>query len=153
MLECLAAYSVEKMPYAILPKYSPSGHKKVFRIIFHRLNLVFGPVKLMSCAFCVLRWWRRWCGTSLISKTRSPCGSSFWPSWLVYCFWLCSSTSYTRWEFIYSILQKWSTVPVSIFFNFTKISGRNIWLLTPLYIHLILFCYFLLVDLDWKYII
>uniref|UniRef100_A0A671VJ94 Integrin, alpha 5 (fibronectin receptor, alpha polypeptide) n=1 Tax=Sparus aurata TaxID=8175 RepID=A0A671VJ94_SPAAU len=29
VLECLAAYSVEKMPYAILPKYSPSGHKKV----------------------------------------------------------------------------------------------------------------------------
>uniref|UniRef100_A0A667YH67 Integrin, alpha 5 (fibronectin receptor, alpha polypeptide) n=1 Tax=Myripristis murdjan TaxID=586833 RepID=A0A667YH67_9TELE len=29
MLECLARYSVMKMPYAILPKHSPSGHKKV----------------------------------------------------------------------------------------------------------------------------
>ncbi|XP_058498565.1 integrin alpha-5 [Solea solea] len=29
VLECLARYSVKKMPYAILPKYSPSGHKKV----------------------------------------------------------------------------------------------------------------------------
>uniref|UniRef100_A0A673CI09 Integrin, alpha 5 (fibronectin receptor, alpha polypeptide) n=1 Tax=Sphaeramia orbicularis TaxID=375764 RepID=A0A673CI09_9TELE len=30
VLECLARYSVEKMPYAILPKHYPSGHKKVF---------------------------------------------------------------------------------------------------------------------------
>ncbi|KAE8292863.1 Integrin alpha-5 Fibronectin receptor subunit alpha Integrin alpha-F [Larimichthys crocea] len=29
VLECLARYSVKKMPYAILPKYSPSGQKKV----------------------------------------------------------------------------------------------------------------------------
>ncbi|XP_028437983.1 integrin alpha-5 [Perca flavescens] len=29
VLECLARYSVEKMPYAILPKHAPSGHKKV----------------------------------------------------------------------------------------------------------------------------
>lgn len=29
VLECLAQYSVEKMPYAILPKHAPSGHKKV----------------------------------------------------------------------------------------------------------------------------
>uniref|UniRef100_A0A673CRQ0 Integrin, alpha 5 (fibronectin receptor, alpha polypeptide) n=1 Tax=Sphaeramia orbicularis TaxID=375764 RepID=A0A673CRQ0_9TELE len=29
VLECLARYSVEKMPYAILPKHYPSGHKKV----------------------------------------------------------------------------------------------------------------------------
>nr|XP_015822565.2 integrin alpha-5 [Nothobranchius furzeri] len=29
VLECLATYSVKKMPYAILPKHSPSGHKKV----------------------------------------------------------------------------------------------------------------------------
>uniref|UniRef100_A0A7N6A320 Integrin alpha-2 domain-containing protein n=1 Tax=Anabas testudineus TaxID=64144 RepID=A0A7N6A320_ANATE len=29
LLECLARYSVNKMPYAILPKYAPSGHKKV----------------------------------------------------------------------------------------------------------------------------
>lgn len=29
VLECLARYSVEKMPYAILPKHFPSGHKKV----------------------------------------------------------------------------------------------------------------------------
>uniref|UniRef100_A0A8C6M087 Integrin subunit alpha 5 n=1 Tax=Nothobranchius furzeri TaxID=105023 RepID=A0A8C6M087_NOTFU len=29
VLECLATYSVNKMPYAILPKHSPSGHKKV----------------------------------------------------------------------------------------------------------------------------
>ncbi|KAM8862945.1 integrin alpha-5 [Spinachia spinachia] len=29
VLECLATYSVEKMPYAILPKEAPSGHKKV----------------------------------------------------------------------------------------------------------------------------
>ncbi|KAM8755212.1 integrin alpha-5 [Acanthopagrus schlegelii] len=29
VLECLAAYIVEKMPYAILPRHSPSGHKKV----------------------------------------------------------------------------------------------------------------------------
>lgn len=29
VLECLAHYSVEKMPYAILPKHAPSGHKKV----------------------------------------------------------------------------------------------------------------------------
>ncbi|KAL6119500.1 itga5 [Pungitius sinensis] len=29
VLECLARYSVEKMPYAILPKQAPSGHKKV----------------------------------------------------------------------------------------------------------------------------
>ncbi|XP_063742939.1 LOW QUALITY PROTEIN: integrin alpha-5 [Eleginops maclovinus] len=29
VLECLAQYSVEKMPYAIAPKASPSGHKKV----------------------------------------------------------------------------------------------------------------------------
>uniref|UniRef100_A0A8C3ADQ0 Integrin, alpha 5 (fibronectin receptor, alpha polypeptide) n=1 Tax=Cyclopterus lumpus TaxID=8103 RepID=A0A8C3ADQ0_CYCLU len=29
VLECLARYSVEKMPYAILPRNAPSGHKKV----------------------------------------------------------------------------------------------------------------------------
>uniref|UniRef100_A0A8C4F7L8 Integrin, alpha 5 (fibronectin receptor, alpha polypeptide) n=1 Tax=Dicentrarchus labrax TaxID=13489 RepID=A0A8C4F7L8_DICLA len=29
VLECLARYSVEKMPYAILPRHAPSGHKKV----------------------------------------------------------------------------------------------------------------------------
>uniref|UniRef100_A0A8C6TFQ8 Integrin, alpha 5 (fibronectin receptor, alpha polypeptide) n=1 Tax=Neogobius melanostomus TaxID=47308 RepID=A0A8C6TFQ8_9GOBI len=29
VLECLARYSVEKMPYAILPKHAPSGQKKV----------------------------------------------------------------------------------------------------------------------------
>ncbi|XP_044208155.1 integrin alpha-5 [Thunnus albacares] len=29
VLECLARFSVKKMPYAILPKQSPSGHKKV----------------------------------------------------------------------------------------------------------------------------
>ncbi|XP_041801853.1 integrin alpha-5 [Chelmon rostratus] len=29
VLECLARYSVKRMPYAILPKHSPSGHKKV----------------------------------------------------------------------------------------------------------------------------
>uniref|UniRef100_A0A8D0AEE1 Integrin, alpha 5 (fibronectin receptor, alpha polypeptide) n=1 Tax=Sander lucioperca TaxID=283035 RepID=A0A8D0AEE1_SANLU len=29
VLECLARYSVEKMPYAILPKHAPSGHKQV----------------------------------------------------------------------------------------------------------------------------
>ncbi|XP_072305347.1 integrin alpha-5 [Eucyclogobius newberryi] len=29
VLECLARYSVERMPYAILPKHAPSGHKKV----------------------------------------------------------------------------------------------------------------------------
>ncbi|KAM4610090.1 integrin alpha-5 [Polymixia lowei] len=29
VLECLARYSVIKMPYAILPKHTPSGHKKV----------------------------------------------------------------------------------------------------------------------------
>lgn len=29
VVECLARYSVEKMPYAILPKHTPSGHKKV----------------------------------------------------------------------------------------------------------------------------
>ncbi|KAF7653899.1 hypothetical protein LDENG_00077270 [Lucifuga dentata] len=29
VLECLARYSVTKMPYAILPKHTPSGHKKV----------------------------------------------------------------------------------------------------------------------------
>ncbi|XP_074537726.1 integrin alpha-5 [Halichoeres trimaculatus] len=29
VLECLARYSVEKMPYAILPRHSPSGQKKV----------------------------------------------------------------------------------------------------------------------------
>uniref|UniRef100_G3PAA4 Integrin, alpha 5 (fibronectin receptor, alpha polypeptide) n=1 Tax=Gasterosteus aculeatus aculeatus TaxID=481459 RepID=G3PAA4_GASAC len=29
VLECLARYNVEKMPYAILPKQAPSGHKKV----------------------------------------------------------------------------------------------------------------------------
>ncbi|XP_008317304.1 integrin alpha-5 isoform X1 [Cynoglossus semilaevis] len=29
LLECMARYSVEKTPYAILPKYYPSGHKKV----------------------------------------------------------------------------------------------------------------------------
>ncbi|XP_040916437.1 integrin alpha-5 [Toxotes jaculatrix] len=29
VLECLARYSVKKMPYAILPKHAPSGHKKV----------------------------------------------------------------------------------------------------------------------------
>lgn len=29
VLECLARYSVEKMPYAILPRHVPSGHKKV----------------------------------------------------------------------------------------------------------------------------
>uniref|UniRef100_A0A3Q3JSG5 Uncharacterized protein n=1 Tax=Monopterus albus TaxID=43700 RepID=A0A3Q3JSG5_MONAL len=29
VLECLARYSVEKMPYAILPKHTPSGHRKV----------------------------------------------------------------------------------------------------------------------------
>ncbi|KAJ4919224.1 hypothetical protein JOQ06_022608, partial [Pogonophryne albipinna] len=29
VLECLAQYSVEKMPYAIAPKHAPSGHKKV----------------------------------------------------------------------------------------------------------------------------
>ncbi|KAF3861057.1 hypothetical protein F7725_001312 [Dissostichus mawsoni] len=28
VLECLAQYSVEKMPYAIAPKHAPSGHKK-----------------------------------------------------------------------------------------------------------------------------
>ncbi|XP_034028995.1 integrin alpha-5 [Thalassophryne amazonica] len=29
VLECLARYSVMKMPYSILPKHAPSGHKKV----------------------------------------------------------------------------------------------------------------------------
>ncbi|CAJ1084563.1 integrin alpha-5 [Xyrichtys novacula] len=29
VLECLAKYNVKKMPYAILPRYNPSGHKKV----------------------------------------------------------------------------------------------------------------------------
>lgn len=29
MLECLARYSVEKMPYLIPPKHYPSGHEKV----------------------------------------------------------------------------------------------------------------------------
>uniref|UniRef100_A0A3Q3L2K8 Integrin, alpha 5 (fibronectin receptor, alpha polypeptide) n=1 Tax=Mastacembelus armatus TaxID=205130 RepID=A0A3Q3L2K8_9TELE len=29
VLECLARYSVKKMPYAIPPKHAPSGHKKV----------------------------------------------------------------------------------------------------------------------------
>uniref|UniRef100_A0A3Q3A848 Integrin, alpha 5 (fibronectin receptor, alpha polypeptide) n=1 Tax=Kryptolebias marmoratus TaxID=37003 RepID=A0A3Q3A848_KRYMA len=29
VLECLARYSVKKMPYAILPKHFPTGHKKV----------------------------------------------------------------------------------------------------------------------------
>lgn len=29
VLECVARFSVEKMPYAILPRHSPSGHKKV----------------------------------------------------------------------------------------------------------------------------
>ncbi|XP_037539737.1 integrin alpha-5 [Nematolebias whitei] len=29
VLECLARYSVKKMPYAILPKHYPTGHKKV----------------------------------------------------------------------------------------------------------------------------
>lgn len=29
MLECLAKYSVEKMPYLIPPKHYPSGHEKV----------------------------------------------------------------------------------------------------------------------------
>ncbi|KAM3872562.1 integrin alpha-5 [Diretmus argenteus] len=29
VLECLGRYSVMKMPYAILPKHAPSGHKKV----------------------------------------------------------------------------------------------------------------------------
>ncbi|KAM7411337.1 hypothetical protein PAMA_021365 [Pampus argenteus] len=29
VLECLARFSVKKMPYAILPKHTPSGHKKV----------------------------------------------------------------------------------------------------------------------------
>lgn len=28
-LECLVSYKVEKMPYAILPKVTPSGAKKV----------------------------------------------------------------------------------------------------------------------------
>ena len=34
------------------------------------------------------------------------------------------------------------------YFNFTKISRRNIWLLTPLYIYLIIFCDYLLADSD-----
>ncbi|XP_043087311.1 integrin alpha-5-like [Puntigrus tetrazona] len=29
ILECLASYKVEKMPYAILPKVTPSGAKKM----------------------------------------------------------------------------------------------------------------------------
>ncbi|XP_041654876.1 integrin alpha-5 [Cheilinus undulatus] len=29
VLECLSRFSVKKMPYAILPRHSPSGHKKV----------------------------------------------------------------------------------------------------------------------------
>lgn len=37
VLECLARYSVKKMPYAILPKHSPSGHKKVFKVFFFLL--------------------------------------------------------------------------------------------------------------------
>uniref|UniRef100_A0A4W6FIX4 Integrin, alpha 5 (fibronectin receptor, alpha polypeptide) n=1 Tax=Lates calcarifer TaxID=8187 RepID=A0A4W6FIX4_LATCA len=37
VLECLARYSVEKMPYAILPKHAPSGHKKVF-VLYSLIN-------------------------------------------------------------------------------------------------------------------
>lgn len=34
ILECHASYTVEKMPYAILPKVTPSGSKKVNVILF-----------------------------------------------------------------------------------------------------------------------
>jgi len=34
ILECLASYKVEKMPYAILPKVTPSGAKKVNVLIY-----------------------------------------------------------------------------------------------------------------------
>ncbi|XP_053173312.1 integrin alpha-5 [Scomber japonicus] len=40
VLECLARYRVEKMPYAILPKHSPSGHKKVVTpVVWHKPDI------------------------------------------------------------------------------------------------------------------
>lgn len=39
ILECLASYKVEKMPYAILPKVTPSGAKKV-SLILYSSNLI-----------------------------------------------------------------------------------------------------------------
>ena len=40
MLECLAKYSVRKMPYAILPKHLPSEHKKVTQLTAIDLNVL-----------------------------------------------------------------------------------------------------------------
>lgn len=48
VLECLAQYSVEKMPYAILPKHAPSGHKKVFAIFIWPF--------VVSCFFSYFSW-------------------------------------------------------------------------------------------------
>lgn len=41
VLECFARYSVKKMPYAILPKHSPSGHKKVLKNLFSSHSVFF----------------------------------------------------------------------------------------------------------------
>ena len=41
VLECLAKYSVRKMPYAILPKHLPSEHKKVPQLTLIVLNVLF----------------------------------------------------------------------------------------------------------------
>lgn len=49
VLECLARYSVEKMPYAILPREYPSGHRKVFKSLFFQwINWFYsrGPTSL-----------------------------------------------------------------------------------------------------------
>lgn len=126
MLECLAAYSVEKMPYAILPKYSPSGHKKVFRIIFHRLNLVFGPVKLMSCAF-----WSSGGDAGGVEQARyrklgPPVDHhSGHPGWFT-----ASGSAHLRLiqgENSYILYYRSEALYLfPFFFNFTKISGRNI---------------------------
>lgn len=55
VLECLAGYSVKKMPYLILPKYYPSGEEKVFKL---RLSLIpnrHTHTYIHTSAF-VLRW-------------------------------------------------------------------------------------------------
>lgn len=48
MLECLAKYSVKTMPYAILPKYAPSGHKKVFKVFMRELVTHYSAVLILK---------------------------------------------------------------------------------------------------------
>lgn len=58
VLECLARYRVEKMPYLIPPKHYPSGHEKVcVRSSFPSfLSLFVLRLSHSVRPACVLRW-------------------------------------------------------------------------------------------------